>query len=113
MGSLAVRAKFEPLRTLGAGSITSSFVSIGIPLINPARQFHLYNQTDALLVFSTDGVHDHFVLPPSGFYLNDLTSNKTQVHGLYLPTGGGMWVKRVGTPTTGSVYFSVMFGAEA
>ena len=112
MSSLAVRARFEPIRTIAAADIGSGLTMIGTILVNAARQFYIFNGTDALLMFSTDGINNQFVLPSNGYMINDLTSNKTQVHGLYLPTGGGLWVAQIGTPTTGSVYFTVMYGAE-
>jgi|ERR1017187_9190350 hypothetical protein len=113
MGSLAIRAKFEPLRSLAYTSITSSYVAVGSPLANPGRIMKVDNLTNALLIFSIDGINNHFVVPANGFFLVDLCSNKSQKHGLYMPTGATLFVKESGTPSSGSVYFSMIYGSEA
>lgn len=112
MGARATRAKFEPIRTIAAADITEGYVQVGGILVNPAREFLCQNLTDAMLMFSTDGIHDHFELPPNAYYVNDVTTNRNHDDGLFLPTGSGLWVKQTGTPTTGKVNFTVMFGSE-
>lgn len=110
--SLAIRFAAEALRSIAFGSISASYMGIGTALANPARQLFLQNLTDATLMFSFDGVNDHFPLPASGFLLLDLTANKTIQQGWFLAEGQRLYVKELGTPTTGSVYFSVFYGTE-
>lgn len=112
MASNAIRARFEEIRIIAAGSITGSYTVIGSVLIEPARQIIVWNLTDALLMFSTNNQIDHFVLPPNSGFISDITSNKTETTGLFLPTGEGVFVKQLGVPTTGSVYFTAMYGAN-
>jgi hypothetical protein len=110
--ALAIRLQFEPVRSLAAASIGAGYMGVGTAISNPARQFFVQNLTDVTLMFSFDGINDHFPLPTNGFLLDDVCSNKTQQGGFFIAEGTRLYVKEIGTPTTGSVYFSVMYGAE-
>ena len=77
MSNLSIRMRFEDLRSLASGSIAAGYTGVGVRVSHPVRQFFIQNLTDALLLFSFDGVNDHFPLPANGFYLSDITSNKT------------------------------------
>ena len=112
MGALAIRLMFEPVRSLSFGSIGAGYMGIGTALVYPARQIFVQNETNALLMFSLDGVNDHCPLPASGFLLLDVTSNKTVIQGFYVAEGTRFYVKEIGTPTSGSVYVSVMYGID-
>ena len=111
--SLAIRMRFEEVRSLAFGSITGDLVIVGTAVNNPVRQFFIQNLTDATLMFSFDGLKNHFPLPANGFFLSDITSNKTQSTGFFLAEGERLYVKRIGTPTTGTVYFTVIYGSES
>lgn len=113
MSNLAIRMRFEELRSLAFGSIGAGYMGVGTAVSNPVRQFLVQNLTDATLLFSFDGTTDHFVLPATGFYLSDITANKTISSGFYLSEGDRLYVKESGTPTTGSVYFTVIYGSES
>lgn len=110
--ALAIRLQFEPVRSLAYTSIGAGYMGVGTAMSNPARQFFIQNLTDVTLMFSFDGVNDHFPLPTNGFLLDDVTSNKTQQGGFWLPEGTRLYVKEIGTPSSGSVYFSVMYGSD-
>lgn len=110
--SLAIRAQFEPVRTLGFASIGAGYMGVGTAITDPARQFFIQNLTNATLMFSFDGVNDHFPLPANGFFLDDITSNKTQQGGFYLAEGTRLYVKEIGVPGSGSVYFTIMVGSD-
>lgn len=110
MATLATRLLFEPVRSLAYTSITGSYVAIGTPLLHPARQIFIQNDTDVTLMFSLDGVNNHFPLPTYGFILLDITSNKTTDSGFYIAQGTQFYVKEVGTPSLGTVYVSAMYG---
>jgi len=108
--SNSVRMKFEPARSLAAGSIGAGYSGVGTAVDHPVRQFFIQNLTDATVWFSFDGIDDHFPLPTNGFFLNDITSNRTEQSGAFaLAEGDRLYVKRLGVPTTGSVYFSVVY----
>lgn len=109
---VAIRFTAEPVRSLAAGSIGAGYTGVGTPTSNPERQFFIQNLTDALLMFSFDGVNDHFPLPSGGFLLDDVSSNKVAPSdALYLAEGTRLYVKQIAAPTTGSVYFSVFYAA--
>lgn len=111
MSNLAVRLLAEPLRSLAFGSISGTYAGIGTALDHRSSIIHFTNNTDALLTFSFDGVHDHFVLPAGSFLLLDITTNKTVNGGaMHISQGQRFYVK--GSPTTGSVYLSSFYGAN-
>lgn len=107
---LSVRMKFEDLRSLAFGSIGAGYSAVGTAVEHPVRFFALTNLTDVALLFSTDGVNDHIVLPANGYLVFDISSNKTQNTGFYLAEGDRMYVKQLGAPSSGSVYFTVAYG---
>ncbi len=109
----AIRMAFEPQRSLAFGSIVAGYTAVGTALAHPARQILLYNGTDALLQFSIDGVTNHFVMPAAGYLIDDITSNKSEgSKGLYMNKGSILYVKRIGVPSSGSVYFSVVYATD-
>ena len=111
--SLSIRILFEGLRSLGYASVSGTFAKVGTPTTNPARQIWVTNNTDAPMIFTTDILNNpsgEFMLLPGAAWIEDITSNKTQTEGFYLAGGTQLWVKQVSAPTTGNVYFSVMYG---
>lgn len=107
---LSLRLAFEPVRSLAFDDISSDYLPIGTPLANAARQVFVQNLTDALLMFSFNGVDDHFPLPSEGFFLDDITTNKVVQQGFYIAAGTTLYVKQVNVPSAGSVYFSSIYG---
>lgn len=111
--SLAIRFAAEPVRSLAFGSIGAGYTGVGTSLVNPARQFFIQNLTDSTLMFSFDGINDHFPLPSNGFFLNDISSNRsTSIQGWFLAEGSRIYVKQLGVPSMGAVYVSVFYGAD-
>lgn len=111
--NLPIRFKADTLRSIAFGAIVGSYMPVGSAMTHPIRQFKIDNLTDALLVFSFDGINDHFVVPSNGFFLDDITSNKSTVSGgFFLAQGDRLYVKQLGVPSTGSVYFATFFGYE-
>ena len=107
--NLAIQLWPEPLRTLAFGSISGTYMGIGTATINPTRVYWIQNDTDVMLTFSWDGVTDHFTLPSGGFFLMDGTANSTiQGGAAYIQSGTRTYVK--GSPTTGSVNLTVIYG---
>lgn len=109
----AIRLAAEPLRSRAFGSISGTYAAIGTAFTYPCRILLVQNLTDATLLFSLNGIDDHFPLPPNGFLLIDIESNKTAVGGaLNLPAGSFIFVKQSGTPTSGSAYLTTFYGAS-
>ncbi len=102
----------QAIRSLASGSIVAGYTVIGTALTDQVRMIYITNLTDALLMFSLDGSVDHFVLPAQGFLLLDVTANEISDTGFFISEGTQMYVKRVETPTTGTVYISAFFAAK-
>jgi hypothetical protein len=107
--NLALRAKWEPLRSLAFGSISGTYAGIGTSFANPVRIMWIQNTTDVMLTFSQDGLVDNFVVQSDSFVLLDVTTNQSIPAGaFYFPEGERIYVK--GSPTMGSVYLSIIYG---
>lgn len=110
--SLAIRMRAEPVRSVGFASIGAAYMGVGTAIDHPARQIFIQNLTDVSLMFSFDGVSDHFPLPANGFFLSDIMSNKSVSQAWYLSEGDRLYVREFsGLATTGAVYFSVFYGS--
>jgi len=107
----AIRLVPEPIRTLGFASIGVTYMGIGTEITNPVRILRIQNLTNALLWFSFDGVNDHEALAANSFLLLDITANKAGGNGYYLAEKTRIYVKENTTPTDGSVYVTVYYGA--
>jgi hypothetical protein len=109
MSNMAIAIWMEPLRSLSYTAISSTYAGIGTATVYPTRVYWIQNNTDVLLTFSWDGVNDMFVLPDDGFFLLDGTANQSAVGGMFaIPVGTRTYVK--GSPTTGSVDLSIIYG---
>ena len=108
----STRIEFDELRRLGFGSIGAAYTSIGDALAYPARMIILQNFTDAMLVFSDDGVTDKLILGAYNPLVLDITTNGTDANGLYLGAGDRLYVKQEEIPLTGSVFLTVIYGSE-
>lgn len=108
--SLSVRVFPEVLRTLAFGSISGAYAGIGTPLLNPARVMYIVNETDVLLTFSFNGLDDHFVVVSHGYFVLDVTANKSENGGAFcIAQNERLYVK--GAPTLGAVYATFFYGA--
>lgn len=110
--SFLIRAGWEPVRSIAFGSISGTYASVGTPLAHPIRTVLIQNLTNAVLMVSFDGVHDHFPIAAFGYFVWDITANKTREEGFFLGEGDTLYVKEIGTPTSGSFYFSVVYGQD-
>jgi len=113
---LQIRAVFEPLRTLAFGSIGGAFTPVGTPIAFPARMAIIQNLTNAQLTFTFDLLNapsGQFVLPAGGQIIIDFTANHNISMQFYLAQGSQLYVEESSAaPTSGSVYFSVIYGAQ-
>jgi hypothetical protein len=108
--SLAIRMLPEPVRSLAFGSISGTYAGIGTSFSNAIRIIFVQNLTDSTLMFSLNGIDDHFPLPANGFLLLDVTANKTLPQGAFIAEGTRIYVKEVGAPSMGNVYVSTFYG---
>jgi len=105
----SIRLTMEPIRSVAFGSIGAAYTGIGSAFSNCIRIIFLQNLTDTQLMFSDDGVDDKLTLPANGFMMLDMTANKTDDQGLFLPIGGRWYVKQVVAPSSGSVYLTAFY----
>jgi hypothetical protein len=112
ISTLSVRMVAEPIRILAAGVIDATYMGIGTPLVYPSRLLFIQNLTDAQLMFSFDGVHDHFTLPAGSNFVFDIATNQAQEMGIYFSVGTRIYVKEVGVPSMGDVYVSTFYGSN-
>jgi hypothetical protein len=108
----ALRAAYEPLRTLLFGDIGIFYTELGTPLEEVGRILTFKNSTDAIITISFDGVNDHEILFPNSFDKTDFTSNKAATQGGFLgiPANTQVWIK--GAPGSGQVSLSVVYGSN-
>jgi hypothetical protein len=112
---MAIRMRFEPLRSLIFDTIIETYAKVGTPTTHPARKIIITNDTDKTLIFSFDGSTDHCAVISHDSWDGDITTNKTREQGFYLAQGEQLWVRSIDDmsyPMSGYVYFTVMYGAE-
>lgn len=102
--------KPEPARSLAFGSIGATYAGVGTALTRPVRIILIQNLTDESLWFSFDGIDDHLPLPADGYFLLDITANKTIPQGFFMAEGDRLYVKELGNPASGAVYFTTFYG---
>lgn len=104
--------RIDAIRVLGFGAITNLYQVVGAALTEPCRIFNLTNLTNANIIFSLDGVNDHFYIPPGGFKLIDVCTNRVRDEGWFVPQGTQFYCRSDGLPfpTTGNVIIEVMHG---
>lgn len=111
MAVLGNYMKFEAMRSLAHGSISGSFAIVGAATSPAIHQFIVSNDTDQTLIFSFDGINDHFVLLAGSQFVSDVNANKSSNH-LFMGAGDALYVRYGGSaPASGSVYFSTMYGS--
>ena len=103
-GELA--AAFGPVLT------DSGFTLIGL-FVQPARIVLAQNLTDQTLIYSFDGSMNNFLLPPNGFLLLDVGTNKGTYNTAAMVQGNGLYVKAFpgSNPSLGYAYMSYWYAA--
>lgn len=106
--------QFENLRTLAFGSITASYVGVGVSFVNAIRILSLVNTTDVDLLVSLNGIDDKIIVPATSGKVYDFGTNKADQSGvLDLSAGTRVYVKRAsGAPASGSFYVETAFAAD-
>jgi hypothetical protein len=86
-------------------------MGIGTALDFPARIIMFQNTMDVDVLISWDGIVDHQIIPAGSFTLLDISSNKVNAQGWYVPAGQRFYVKEASTPgSIGSVYLTAFYG---
>lgn len=110
MNLQSIRALAEPLRSLAFGGISGTYAAVGTPLDNPAHAFRLVNNTNGDMIFSLDGVSDHFFVPAASFVLYDISSNNDPNCGFYIAAQTQFYVKQSSAASQHSVYIEIIYG---
>ena len=101
----------DPFRSLGYGSISSSYAAVGTALTEAARIVKFTNDTDQLVYISWDGTHNHVYLPAGAFTLLDCTANLVRDDGFFIAVGTQFYAKAPATlPTSGNVVIEIYYG---
>src|SRR5574343_86665 len=102
-------AKFDTLRSVAFGSITSSYSQVGAVLPAPCVAVAFKNNTDAVIIVSTDGVNDMLVYPATSYGVYDIRTNAPNLTDYLLSTGTAFEIKYSGAaPTSGSFYIEAL-----
>ena len=110
----ALRFTGNTLLSLGYASFPVDAGTWGlIGLIpNIARLIRIQNLTDVSIFFSLDGVNQHEILVTQSFLLLDISSNQSEMGGLYLPANQPIYASYAedAAPGSGAVYVSSFYG---
>ena len=91
--SFSLRLIPEPVRSLAFGSIGAAYMGVGTSIDKKARMIHISNLTDSNLMFSFDGVNDHFPLQKNTFLFIDVCLNRTGSDFFSFSIGDRLYVK--------------------
>ena len=116
---IQIRARYEPLKTLGFAAIGAGFVGV-VDMAGAAtsarhsiRIYTILNRTDQDLFFSFDGVNPFILIPNGESYTEDLCSNQALAAGFELPAGTRLYVKQnLAAPTVGAIYWTICYGSD-
>ena len=98
-------AKFDTLRSVAFGSLTTSYAIVGSVLPTPAVCVSFMNNTNGIVYVSTDGINDMLAIPASTGLVYDIRTNSPNATDYLLSQSTPFLVKYSGTaPTSGSFY---------
>ncbi len=102
-------AKFDTLRSIAFGSLTTSYALLSPVLPSSAVAIAFKNNTDATVLVSFDGINDMLVYPGLSYGVYDIRTNAPDVTDFLLSKGTPVMVKYTGTaPTSGNFYVEVL-----
>jgi hypothetical protein len=110
----SIRVRYEPLRSVAFGTITTVYEPVGLPFVNPVRILKVTNLTNQPIFVSINGINDHDIVAANGFFLYDYSSNRSDAAGLLeQPQGDRIYVRAEGTlPDTGNIYVTVVYASQ-
>ena len=102
--------RFDAVRSLAFGSITSSFIPLGIPLGHAMRVLHFINNTDGDMMISFDGTTSNAPVLAESFSLYDLTSDQDSNEMFRYQSGTQIYIEYISAPTKGTFYLVAIYG---
>ena len=107
--AIEVKVRIETLRSLAFGSIGAAYMGVGTAISHPARMVLIQNLTDQNVLFSIDGVNDHFPMSAYSALVLDVATNKTITDGFFFEKGTRFYVKQTtGAASSGAVYIEII-----
>ena len=107
----SIRLISDEIQSIAAGTIGLAYMGIGPAFAESARILVVQNLTDGILMFSFNGIDDHFSLPQHTQFLLSITQNdQKNTEYLALPAGSRLFVKEIVNPATGTVYVTQFRG---
>jgi hypothetical protein len=108
----AIRIRYEPLRVLAFGDISTTYEIVGTPFQNPIRLIKFINETNQGITISFDGVYDYDYIPAGSGQVYDYCTNKSDQGGsLEQSEFDRVYVKTASSPTSGSVYVTCIYAS--
>ena len=102
-------AKFDTLRSVAFGSITTSYVIVGAELPSCAVCVAFTNNTNGIIYVSTDGINDMLAIPGFTGKVFDIRTNAPNTTDYLLSSGTPFLVKYSGSaPSEGSFYIEAV-----
>lgn len=108
---VSIRLAIDPIQSLGFASIGVPYMGIGPKLDHSARMIYVSNLTDGLLLFSFNGVDDHFLVPGYSSILLTFDINcEDKSEYFQLSSESRLYVKQIIAPSFGAVYLTLLRG---
>lgn len=102
-------AKFDTLRVVAFGSLTTSYAIVGSVLPSDAVCVAFTNATNGIVYVSTDGINDMIAIPAGFGKVFDIRTNAPNATDYLLGKGTPFLVKYSGNaPTSGSFYIEAV-----
>lgn len=106
----ATVVRFDALRSVAFGSISGTYAALGTPTTHLMRIVKIINNTNADVTVSFDGTTDNDYVPANSFVLYDFETNTYSGYDFFLALGTQLYVKTAGSPSSGSVYATMIYG---
>ena len=112
----SMRVRFEDVRELAFGSITTSYAAVGSAFSQPLRMLKIVNATNTPMYISYDGVNDKDWIAANSQFIYDYGTNKAdQASVLEQTSGERVYVKYdddFGAPTSGKVVVITIYASS-
>lgn len=106
---MVAKAVFDRIRSLGFGSISGTYASVGGVTTRLVRVFKISNNTQGDMFFTTNDSQDEMFVAAGSFTLYDVQSNANGKDDKYvLPIGTQFSVKQITAPVEKAVYIEIL-----
>jgi hypothetical protein len=93
------------MQRIGYAGIADTFTQVGTPFVEPTVLFRVTNTTDQPLIFSIDGVNEHFAVVAGASATYDIATLHSSPGQSFLSANLTVFVEYSGTaPMSGNVY---------